>query len=88
MPVVVVLFVRLLVEIGRAPFNSVEGERELVSGFNIELGEVGFALLFIGEYGLLIFFRLLMSLISGVYFMAIVVMTFRLLATCPRVRYD
>jgi len=47
----------LLVETNRRPYDFAEGERELVSGFNIEYIGVLFAYIFISEYGMLVFFR-------------------------------
>jgi NADH-ubiquinone oxidoreductase chain 1 len=46
----------LLVETNRRPYDFAEGERELVSGYNIEYIGVLFAYIFIAEYGILIFF--------------------------------
>jgi NADH-ubiquinone oxidoreductase chain 1 len=46
-----------LVETNRRPYDFAEGERELVSGYNIEYIGVLFAYIFIAEYGMLIFFR-------------------------------
>jgi len=46
----------MLVELGRSPFDFSEGERELVSGFNVEYISVGFVLFFLKEYGRLLFF--------------------------------
>lgn len=46
----------LLVETNRSPYDFAEGERELVSGYNIEYIGVLFAYIFISEYGILIFF--------------------------------
>jgi NADH-ubiquinone oxidoreductase chain 1 len=46
----------LLVETNRRPYDFAEGERELVSGYNIEYIGVLFAYMFIAEYGILVFF--------------------------------
>jgi NADH-ubiquinone oxidoreductase chain 1 len=44
-----------LAETNRTPFDFAEGESELVSGFNIEYGRVGFALIFMAEYARIYF---------------------------------
>merc|ERR1711868_292653 len=48
-------------ETNRTPFDFSEGESELVSGFNIEYGSVGFVLIFLSEY-------IILSLFNFVYF--------------------
>lgn len=82
-----------LIETNRAPFDLVEGESELVSGFNTEYGSFKFALLFLGEYGTIIF----LSLITGLLFFPLIEFIFFPLITIffiwarsafPRVKYN
>jgi NADH-ubiquinone oxidoreductase chain 1 len=98
LPIFLCWVVTMLAETNRTPFDFSEGESELVSGFNIEYGRGGFALLFLAEYGIIIFMRYLIVLIflggAGVLFF----LNLRGLALCfyflwvrgmlPRFRYD
>jgi NADH-ubiquinone oxidoreductase chain 1 len=62
-PLFLCWLVSILAETNRTPFDFAEGESELVSGFNIEYGRGGFALLFLAEYGSIIFMRYLAGII-------------------------
>lgn len=96
-PIFLVFFIRVLAELNRTPIDFIEGESELVSGFNIEYFRGGFALIFMGEYGMIIFFRFIIRFIffevSSVLviffwtslFVNIVIFMRGLL---PRIRYD
>nr|YP_009032783.1 NADH dehydrogenase subunit 1 [Folsomotoma octooculata]AGL95082.1 NADH dehydrogenase subunit 1 [Folsomotoma octooculata] len=90
--------VSILAETNRTPFDFAEGEFELVSGFNIEYGSGGFALLFLAEYGSIIF----MSFLFVVMFLGVthslILLNFTggilcywfiwMRGTLPRYRYD
>ncbi|YP_009536332.1 NADH dehydrogenase subunit 1 (mitochondrion) [Ornithodoros turicata] len=84
-----------LAETNRSPFDLSEGESELVSGFNIEYGSYGFAVLFMSEYGNIIFMSMISSImfIGGLGFMCIGLLLMMYLyllvrGTLVRVRYD
>lgn len=77
--------------------DFIEGESELVSGFNIEYFSGGFALIFMAEYGMIIFFRYLLILIftglnSFIFIFIglnlIILLIIFMRGILPRIRYD
>nr|QTT61256.1 NADH dehydrogenase subunit 1 [Tritia vaucheri] len=102
-PVSLMWFVTCVAETNRAPFDFAEGESELVSGFNIEYGAAGFALIFLAEYANILVMSLFSALLffggSSVLFMeSDLVFMFKVLffafvfiwvrGSYPRFRYD
>jgi len=61
---IAILFVILLAESNRSPFDFAEGESELVSGYNVEYSGSGFVVLFLSEYLGILFLCTLLSLLS------------------------
>jgi len=91
-------FVSCVAERNRTPFDFAEGESELVSGFNIEYGAGGFALIFMAEYARIMFLRIISitlffcpgarGLFTGLCILRLIRVWIWLRATYPRYRYD
>jgi NADH-ubiquinone oxidoreductase chain 1 len=97
-PIAGIWLVSCLAETNRTPFDFAEGESELVSGFNIEYGRLGFALIFIAEYARIFLIGLIFSFIFvtsrcinlWTYFFSTLLVRFWVWVrtTFPRYRYD
>nr|APX39692.1 NADH dehydrogenase subunit 1 [Exosoma lusitanicum] len=98
MPLCFMWLVSSLAETNRTPFDFAEGESELVSGFNVEYSSGGFAMIFLAEYGNILFMSMLCSflflggnIISYLFFLKLSFISFFWLwvrGTLPRYRYD
>nr|QXF68516.1 NADH dehydrogenase subunit 1 [Pseudovates peruviana] len=98
LPLCNVWFISCLAETNRSPFDFAEGESELVSGFNVEYGSGGFALIFLGEYSSILFMSMLMCVIflgsdlnSFKFYLKLIFIAFMFIwirGTLPRYRYD
>lgn len=96
-PLILIWKITSLAETNRTPYDFSEGESELVSGFNTEYSAGGFSLLFIAEYGNIIFMSLLFVLlfltrsVNCVIILKTILIRFLFIwvrATLPRYRYD
>ena len=89
-----IFFVGALAELERAPFDLLEAEQELSSGFNVEYGGMRFGMFFMTQYMKMIAF----SAIFDTLFLGFIYITVKILivmflmiwirATLPRFRYD
>lgn len=97
-PLAALWLVSCIAETNRTPFDFAEGESELVSGFNVEYGGFMFALIFMAEYGIVLYFSILTTSLfffpidgEGLFpavFILFVAVWIWLRATFPRFRYD
>nr|URX54473.1 NADH dehydrogenase subunit 1 [Glyptotermes sp. 17 AB-2022a] len=97
-PLSFVWFISCLAETNRTPFDFAEGESELVSGFNVEYGAGGFALIFLAEYASILFMSLLFCVIflgcdldSLSFYVSLSLVSYLFIwvrGTLPRFRYD
>nr|QHW07572.1 NADH dehydrogenase subunit 1 [Apoderus jekelii] len=97
-PLSLMWLVSSLAETNRTPFDFAEGESELVSGFNVEYSSGGFAMIFLAEYGNILFMSMIccvMFLGSNIFhwsfFSKVCMISFFWLwvrGTLPRFRYD
>jgi len=98
LPLIIILFIRILAEINRTPFDLSEGESELVSGFNIEYRNRKFILIFLAEYTRIIFIIFIFvivffnnNFINILIYLITIIIIFLIVwirITLPRTRYD
>ena len=91
-----ILYLVVLAETNRSPFDFAEGESELVSGYNVEYSGPGFVVLFLAEYLSILFISFLTgslacdsSLLTSLLLCLFFAFTFIWVrGTLPRFRYD
>lgn len=80
----------IIIETNRSPYDSAEGESELVSGSNVEYIGALFAFLLIAEYGIVIFFSWLSRLLilNSIILILPIPIILIIRGFIPRRRYD
>jgi len=93
--IIIIWIMVILAETNRTPFDFSEGESELVSGFNVEYGSGLFALLFMAEYGNIIFIGILSVILFvgnigwlSIFIIIYVIFFLWVRGTLARFRYD
>lgn len=94
LPLFIIMFISLLAETNRAPFDLPEAEAELVAGYNVEYSATAFALFFLAEYSNMILAATLLAILFmsySIFVIKIIAITFIFVlvrATYPRYRYN
>nr|AYC65877.1 NADH dehydrogenase subunit 1 [Falcolipeurus quadripustulatus] len=89
-----VVFIALLAEGGRSPFDLPEGESEIVSGYSIEYGGMNYCLVFLSENLVLMFMSFFIYLVffwgslSLLKISCILFLIVLIRGTLPRMRFD
>nr|ALO64507.1 NADH dehydrogenase subunit 1 [Bombus hortorum]DBA43935.1 TPA_asm: ND1 [Bombus hortorum] len=97
-PLYLIFIISILIDLNRVPFDLIEGESELVSGFNVEYFSSMFVLIFLSEYMNILFMSILLTLMFYGFnywtLMFIMIYMIHLLilimirGVLPRIRYD
>nr|ALD88455.1 NADH dehydrogenase subunit 1 [Megachile sculpturalis] len=96
-PLYLMFFMSMLIELNRVPFDLVEGESELVSGFNVEYYSGNFSLIFISEYMNILFMMFILTILFfnwNFNLIMLLIMMFHVFlviwirSVMPRIRYD
>nr|DBA43467.1 TPA_asm: ND1 [Bombus sylvicola] len=97
-PLYIIFVVSSLIDLNRVPFDLIEGESELISGFNIEYYSGMFVLIFLSEYLNLMFISMLLTIMFFGYdlwslkfiliYLFHVIMLIMIRGVLPRIRYD
>nr|DBA43818.1 TPA_asm: ND1 [Bombus vosnesenskii] len=97
-PLYIIFMISALIDLNRVPFDLIEGESELVSGFNVEYFSSLFVLIFLSEYLNIMFMSLLLTMMFfgmnlwSVSFMLVylfhLILLIMIRGVLPRIRYD
>nr|DBA43571.1 TPA_asm: ND1 [Bombus haemorrhoidalis] len=97
-PLYFIFIISILIDLNRIPFDLIESESELVSGFNVEYFSGMFVMIFLSEYMNILFMSMLLTLIFfnlnywSLFFMFIYsfhnFLFIMIRGILPRIRYD
>nr|YP_010845372.1 NADH dehydrogenase subunit 1 [Bombus canariensis]QZO77411.1 NADH dehydrogenase subunit 1 [Bombus canariensis] len=97
-PLYLIFMISVLIDLNRVPFDLIEGESELVSGFNLEYFSSLFVLIFLSEYMNIMFISVILTVMFygfnnwSLYFLLIfmfhLIFLIMIRGVLPRIRYD
>nr|DBA43480.1 TPA_asm: ND1 [Bombus bohemicus] len=97
-PLYIIFIISMLIDLNRIPFDLIESESELVSGFNIEYFSSMFIYIFLSEYMNIMFMSILLtmlfygflywSLFFELIYLIHLILLIMMRGVLPRIRYD
>nr|QBP33741.1 NADH dehydrogenase subunit 1 [Bombus pyrosoma] len=97
-PLYLMFIISALIDLNRVPFDLIEGESELVSGFNVEYFSSMFVMIFLSEYMNVMFMSMLLtmmfygfsywSLSFIIFYLTHLILLIMIRGVLPRIRYD
>nr|DBA43753.1 TPA_asm: ND1 [Bombus skorikovi] len=97
-PLYIIFIISMLIDLNRIPFDLIESESELVSGFNIEYFSSMFIYIFLSEYMNILFMSILLtmlfygffywSMLFELMYLIHLILLIMIRGVLPRIRYD
>nr|DBA43545.1 TPA_asm: ND1 [Bombus balteatus] len=97
-PLYLIFIISILIDLNRVPFDLIEGESELISGFNIEYFSSLFVMIFLSEYMNVMFMSMLLTMMFFKFkfwsikfillYLLHLVLLIMIRGVLPRIRYD
>nr|ALO64608.1 NADH dehydrogenase subunit 1 [Bombus lapidarius] len=97
-PLYLIFIISALIDLNRVPFDLIEGESELVSGFNVEYFSSMFIMIFLSEYMNVMFMSMLLTMMFYgfnywsigfiLFYLIHIILLIMIRGVLPRIRYD
>lgn len=85
---ILIIYYVLSIEVGRTPIDLIEGESELVSGFNTEYAGGEFVRFFLGEYLRILILLVIVISVEFILVMVLYMIVIYVRASYPRKKYN
>lgn len=84
----ILIFISILAETNRTPFDLLEAESELVAGYLVEYSSILFVFYYLAEYAMILFWSVLLYCLFGVHYIINLSLFIILRGILPRFKYN